>query len=86
MNVVVIPGLLQHGAKAGYQCLEVVGIIRLALEKACLWGCSLIILSLDVLKAYDQLSLEAVITVFEKSGQDIKMVKLVFHLKALLPY
>ena len=57
---------IQHGAGKGFQCLEVVHALRLVSEKCLEWGMPLILISLDVRKAYDSLKLGAVIAIFEK--------------------
>lgn len=56
----------QYGPRPGWQCIEVVMLIRQAIEKGRIWGLPVLIVSLDILKAFDTLSLRAVIYIFEK--------------------
>ena len=58
-------GWYQHGARAGFQCLDVVHSLRILIEKALEWSLSLLILSIDIHKAYDTLCLLAVIVILE---------------------
>ena len=64
---------LQFGARKFHQCTEVIHIIRLLSEKCLLWGMSLIIISLDVAKAYDCLDLQAVIDIMDKYAVPIRL-------------
>ena len=52
---------IQYGARKGFQCIERVHCLRIILEKCHLWSISCILISLDVVKAYDRLRLTTII-------------------------
>ena len=52
---------IQIGARKHHTCIEIVHTIRLICEKCFLWGLSLVLISIDVAKAFDCLDLQAVI-------------------------
>ena len=58
---IAFAGWFQHGARKGFQCLEVVQAIRIAIEKALEWSLALLVLSIDIHKAYDSLCLATVV-------------------------
>ena len=58
-------GWYQHGGRKGFQCLEVVQALRILIEKSLEWALPLIILTIDIWKAFDSLHLSAVIAILD---------------------
>ena len=64
---------LQHGSRKGYQCIEVVHAVRLIVEKSLEWGRPLILVSVDLWKAFDSLKLLYVCKVLCKYGVPLRL-------------
>jgi hypothetical protein len=56
----------QHGSRKYFQCIEVVHAIRLLIEKSLEWGTPLVLVSIDLLKAFDSLRLSYVCYILGK--------------------
>ena len=54
-----ITGMLQVGCRAGHQAAELVHLIRILLEKAKEWRMPVILISVDLKKAFDSISMKA---------------------------
>ena len=56
----MLQGCIQFGARKGHSAIELIFLLRIILEKAMDWRLGLIIVSLDLIKAFGSLSLSAV--------------------------
>ena len=57
---------LQHGSRKHFQCIEIVQALRLVSEKSLEWGRPLILVSIDLWKAFDSLKLVYVCRILSK--------------------
>jgi hypothetical protein len=70
----VFGNMLQFGARKGWQCTELIHVLRIILEKCHLWGWSCIIVSLDLMKAYDRLRLTSILRLLFRYNVPIRMM------------
>ena len=59
-------GFIQFGNRKYHQCAEVVQCIRILLEKCTEWSLPLIVISVDIRKAFDTLLPDAIEALFEE--------------------
>ena len=62
---ITLDGWIQYGSRKHYQGIEIVHCIRLLIEKALEWGTGIVILSLDIKKAFDSVNIMAFTDMFE---------------------
>ena len=72
-NYIVITGTVQYGCRKGFQALELVMCIKIAVEKSREWGLGLVLVGLDVYKAFDSLSLIKVAEVLSRWKVPIRL-------------
>ena len=73
VRIVRFPRANQLGSRKGYQCLEIVQIIRALIEKSYLWGTHFVLVSIDLYKAFDHVSIAAIRRVLRKYKVPIRI-------------
>ena len=69
----VFTGFIQYGGRGGYSAPEMIFAVRIILEKCMEWRMPLIMVKLDVAKAFDSLRPKAIIDWIEKVGLPIRL-------------
>ena len=67
----VFKGYLQFGARPEHSCIEIIFLLRIMIQKCLEWKISLLIVSLDLVKAFDSLSLSAIIKYIQEMEQSL---------------
>ena len=66
MGHVAIGGFIQYGCRKHHQAAELIQVVRVCFEKATEWGKPALLLSLDLVKAFDKIKFKAILRWFKK--------------------